>query len=283
MMGAKGNLLQGVAHHHRSVLSSTQTLMGEVMDAYQAGHHGLLKECFGLSHLSPERALLITADQQTQGVGTDGKGWASPPGNLFATYALPWPPNRGPQGASQVGALAVLKTLSACGLQGQIKWINDVLIEGHKVGGILCALHPQLMPGGWGMLLVGVGLNVNMEKDQAHQLYDNTSDPSKLPFTSLKMASGRVWGVAHLQEILTREILLHYELLAAREDAFSTLFAPLINQALAFRGQRVAYLDLGQTVPLERVLARLTSEGYLVLVDDQGHETIHVNGKIRPL
>jgi BirA family transcriptional regulator, biotin operon repressor / biotin---[acetyl-CoA-carboxylase] ligase len=86
--------------------------------------------------------LWITARRQTAGRGRRGRNWVSEAGNLYATLLLsdPSPAQRAPE-LSFVAALAVHDALAqlAPGFGGglKLKWPNDVLVEGSKVGGIL--------------------------------------------------------------------------------------------------------------------------------------------------
>ena len=104
----------------------------------------------------PPVALL--AQQQRHGHGQQGRVWQSPPGGVWLSAALPWPAEPA-QSASLAlaAAVGIALQLEALGLRPQIKWPNDLLIDGRKLAGILPRLrwrggrvrHAQL----------GVGLN----------------------------------------------------------------------------------------------------------------------------
>jgi BirA family biotin operon repressor/biotin-[acetyl-CoA-carboxylase] ligase len=92
---------------------------------------------------------LVTADAQTAGRGRQGRAWSAPPGHallmsLVLREAHPLLP--------LAAAVAVAK---AVGDRAQIKWPNDVLLEGRKVAGILAEGRPQE---GW--VVLGIGVNV---------------------------------------------------------------------------------------------------------------------------
>jgi|GEM_PF-570349 BirA family transcriptional regulator, biotin operon repressor / biotin---[acetyl-CoA-carboxylase] ligase len=121
--------------------------------------------------------VLITADEQTKGRGAQNHKWASPPDvNIYATFGVVLPSDREgvkevsdqPPIATQIVALAVVKTLKQFGFAPSIKWRNDVRIGGKKISGILCELISNGLPTSTGssqsVWLVGVGLNVNMEE-----------------------------------------------------------------------------------------------------------------------
>jgi BirA family biotin operon repressor/biotin-[acetyl-CoA-carboxylase] ligase len=102
-----------------------------------------------LAQAGAPHGTLVTAAEQTAGRGRQGRTWAAPPGRaLLLSLVLREPPTLLPLAA----ALAVAEV---AGADAQIKWPNDVLLEGHKVAGILAEGRPQ---DGWAVL--GIGLNV---------------------------------------------------------------------------------------------------------------------------
>ena len=113
---------------------------------------------------APEGAL-IGAEHQTAGRGRHGRTWADEPGqNLLVSLVLrPMLPADQfgliPLAAGVAVAEALERVVSPLSLT--LKWPNDVLLEGRKVGGLL--LEGQLArPDGLGATLVlGLGLNVN--------------------------------------------------------------------------------------------------------------------------
>jgi BirA family biotin operon repressor/biotin-[acetyl-CoA-carboxylase] ligase len=93
---------------------------------------------------------LVTADAQSAGRGRQGRTWSAEPGEaLLASFVLRSIDELLPLRA----AVAVAESLP---LPAQIKWPNDVWIEGKKVSGILAEGRPQE---GWTVL--GIGLNVS--------------------------------------------------------------------------------------------------------------------------
>lgn len=102
--------------------------------------------------------LALWAAQQRRGHGQQGRIWQSPPGGVWLSAALPWPAE--PQGTASLAlaaALGLALQLEALGLPVQIKWPNDLLVNGRKLAGIL----PRLRWRGGQVrhAQVGVGLN----------------------------------------------------------------------------------------------------------------------------
>lgn len=97
---------------------------------------------------------LVTADQQIAGRGRQGRSWTAPPGRaLLCSLVIRDPP---PLTALATG-VAVAELV---GDEAQLKWPNDVLLEGRKVAGILVEGRPQEL---WAV--VGIGLNVALREE----------------------------------------------------------------------------------------------------------------------
>lgn len=107
--------------------------------------------------------LAILARQQTAGRGRSGRGWASPPGNLYLSVLLR--PEGPAREAPQWSLLAGVALAEAAGellpdpASLRLKWPNDLLIGGAKCAGILAesALAPE---GGLAWLTLGFGVNL---------------------------------------------------------------------------------------------------------------------------
>ena len=110
---------------------------------------------------------LLVADSQRQGRGRGGKVWTSPTGNFYGTFALAADkPDATMAQVSFVAAVALAQVLEGLGLRPQLKWPNDILIDGGKVSGILLEKHGEV-------LLVGMGVNVAIHPNLA--TYASTS------------------------------------------------------------------------------------------------------------
>ncbi len=82
---------------------------------------------------------VVVADAQTRGRGRLGRRWHSPSGaSLYFSVVLrpPLPPHRVPPLTLAAG-VAVAEALTALDITPQLKWPNDVLLDGKKVAGIL--------------------------------------------------------------------------------------------------------------------------------------------------
>lgn len=112
----------------------------------------------------PERNGLILADAQTGGRGRGGNTWFSPPeGGLWFSLLLAhpqWLP-RLPGPLSIYTGVVVAEVLAPfLTITPQLKWPNDLLIEGRKVAGILS--ESRWSGSRMKAIVLGIGLNLNV-------------------------------------------------------------------------------------------------------------------------
>lgn len=108
---------------------------------------------------------------QTAGRGRFGKTWLSPPGSglcLSIAYTFVREPGNLPALTLAIG-LGVIKALQACGVRGvMLKWPNDLVLDGGKLGGILTEAHAT---GTRSVSIVtGVGVNIDVGTGFEHEL-----------------------------------------------------------------------------------------------------------------
>jgi BirA family transcriptional regulator, biotin operon repressor / biotin---[acetyl-CoA-carboxylase] ligase len=104
----------------------------------------------------------VVAVEQTAGRGSRGRDWVAPRGGLWLSVVCR--PAGGPaiEVLSLRAALAAADSLADAGVPGvRIKWPNDLMLEGRKLGGILCEARWTGDQLGW--LVIGLGINVRNE------------------------------------------------------------------------------------------------------------------------
>lgn len=195
------------------------------------------------------RVHVVVAERQTAGRGRRGRQWQSWPGGSLTFSAL-WrfaPGAPVPAGLSLVAGLAVVRCLEGLGVAGlQLKWPNDVLVNGHKLAGILVELQPGR--GRTPAAVIGIGLNLRLPAD-AHI-------PDQPGVTDLAHHLGTLPSRSALLALLLREL---HALLGTYAAAGFT----------ALRGawqQRNAFADLPVTISGEGTVMTGTCLG----VDDDG-------------
>ena len=131
---------------------------------------------------------LVLADSQTAGRGRQEREWITLPGQALAFSWILFPEKGRVQPEilgriSGLGALAVAETIQdRLGLNAEIKWPNDVLVDGMKVAGILVEVHWQ----GCQLLdvILGIGINIGVDSFPASAQFD-------YPGISLEKAYGK--------------------------------------------------------------------------------------------
>ncbi len=94
---------------------------------------------------------VVVAQAQSAGRGRYKRTWVSHHGNLYASFIYKVY-ERDPK-LSYAVAVAIAETLIAFGLKPQIKWPNDVLIDGKKISGVLIEYARNFV-------IVGIGINI---------------------------------------------------------------------------------------------------------------------------
>ncbi|WP_153111752.1 biotin--[acetyl-CoA-carboxylase] ligase [Propionivibrio limicola] len=108
---------------------------------------------------APSGRVVIT-DRQTAGRGSRGRQWVATP-EASLTFSVLWRFNGGLEklsGLSLAVGVAVVQALETFGAAGvALKWPNDILHEGAKLGGILIELHADE---DGALAVIGIGLNL---------------------------------------------------------------------------------------------------------------------------
>lgn len=211
---------------------------------------------------------LVIADEQTAGRGRLDRKWFTPKGTALAFSLILRPrPEEKPYITRVVGlaALAVADSLRTRGLVSQIKWPNDVLLNGRKVAGIL-------VESVWSgeevdCLVVGIGLNVLKGAVPAEELL-------QFPATSLEEALGPEVNRADILHDILAGII------ALRSHIGSDSFIASWEKALAFRGERVK-IEEGNGVSTTGRLLGLEPDGSLKLNTEEGQSRTVRFGDIR--
>lgn len=150
--------------------------------------------------------LVVVADAQTKGKGKPGRSWFSPKGNLYFSAVVK--PYRNPRDLSPITLLAALAARSAVvgltKLPVVIKWPNDLLVQGKKIGGVLAERVQS------GHIIIGIGINLN-----------NVPAEVKRTATSLRVLTGKRFEPKRIADSLIAELDKEYCLfLKKSQDIF---------------------------------------------------------------
>ena len=144
-------------------------------------------ECKRQAMSGAQEGLVVTAEEQTGGRGRRGRGFQSPKGKGLYLSAL-FRPDLEPGQVSDFTAwvaVAVCDGIEACcGIRPEIKWTNDIILNGKKLVGILTELSLVSETNTLDYMVTGIGVNVN-------QAVEDFSPEIQEMATSLSMVLGR--------------------------------------------------------------------------------------------
>lgn len=196
---------------------------------------------------------VLAAEFQHAGRGRLGRGWASAPGaSITVSYAY-----RSARGLSKldgvtlVCGLAVQRAVASFGVPVQLKWPNDLLIDGRKLAGILVDAHAT--PSGT-VLVVGVGINVAFAAP-------GLSRPSALPGANLQQEGST--PVDRNRVIADLALALEAHLAVFEAEGFGA-FVDAWNAADAF-ADRAVRLESPPAPPVAGIARGVDGSGALLL------------------
>jgi BirA family biotin operon repressor/biotin-[acetyl-CoA-carboxylase] ligase len=211
---------------------------------------------------------ICMAEMQTMGRGRLGKTWVSPYGqNLYVSFL--WNFKGGVStlsGLSLACGVAVCHALKELGMSGHgLKWPNDVLWEGKKLGGILVDIQGESQ-GGY-TAVVGIGLNYQMNSAASNEIDQ--------PWTDVHKACGGTIGRNKLAACLLEHVL--YVLHGYEEGGLLPHVGPW-NDYDCYRGQPVRIISGGQFE--EGVANGISNTGELLLLKANGSVKNIMSGEV---
>ena len=141
---------------------------------------------------------VVTALAQSAGRGRYKRTWVSHHGNLYASFIYRIT-ERDPR-LSYAVAVAVAETLIHFGMKPQIKWPNDVLIDGKKISGVLIEYAQNFV-------IVGIGINVKTcptVKEYKTTKTEKYTDASVEDVLSVLMKKLDKWRTANFYDVRNR-------------------------------------------------------------------------------
>jgi BirA family transcriptional regulator, biotin operon repressor / biotin---[acetyl-CoA-carboxylase] ligase len=246
----RGTIFEAEIHHFYKI-GSTNTA---AMAAAAAG--------------APEGTVFL-AEQQTAGRGRGSNSWHSPRSSGIYCSAILRPalPPADAVVLSLAAGLAVKAAIRQIDsrLAPDLKWPNDVLIDGKKVCGILTEMNAEVTRVRF--IVVGIGINVNQE-----------SFPDGLEAISLRQASGREWSRVELVASLLKSLDRAYQEIVAGRDARESILRRFAENSSWVRGKSVMVADTG--APIEGITEGLDERGFLRVRAATGLQTV-LSGTVR--
>jgi len=156
---------------------------------------------------------LVIAERQHGGRGRMGRSWNSPMGGIWLSAILR--PDLSPTDAPKLTILAAVAVAEAIiqstGICANIKWPNDILVDGKKVCGILTEMSAEMDLINY--VIIGIGINVNN---------DNFPDELKDKSASLKQIKGEEVNRVNVLASLLERLEGYY--IKAEKEGFEEIF-----------------------------------------------------------
>jgi len=201
---------------------------------------------------------VVIADEQTAGKGRIRRAWLSPKGSIALSIIL-YPSLAYLSSLIMVASLAVVHCIVAItGLKSQIKWPNDVLVNGKKVCGIL--IESSVRGNILDYAIIGIGINVNFR----------LSDFPEIPSTATSLADELGRDISRLDMIrcLLAEIERFYLVLPAGESVYQEWRDNLetLGKKVEVTSDRTTYRGVAESVASDGSLLLRQSDGSLIKI-----------------
>jgi BirA family transcriptional regulator, biotin operon repressor / biotin---[acetyl-CoA-carboxylase] ligase len=218
-----------------SLRSTAKRINLEIVDHIDSTNSALLQQAAA----GTASGTCLVAELQTAGRGRRGRQWQSALGAAL-TFSLLWRFEKGVAalgGLSLVAGLAVASALRELGVAAELKWPNDIVMEGKKLGGILIETQGDML--GPTAAVIGIGLNVRLPdvlKNQIDQPVTDVADAITAAYV------GQQQKFSPNRAELLGTVLRH---LVAKLDIFAeTGFAPMRDTWRALHAAEGAVIDV---------------------------------------
>ena len=207
---------------------------------------------------------IVGADEQSSGVGRHGHSWHSEAGaGLYVSFVIEPPAGNSslPLVMLALGLATQEAITQTSGLAPDLRWPNDVLLDGKKCAGILAVMEA-------GRIVAGIGINVG-----------HSAFPEELSeiATSIALAGTRIRR-EDLLIALAHAIDEHMDTLRTKG---SSIILDMFMRASSYAVGRRVKVDQ-HVATVEGVTSGLDSSGFLRVRQDNGIETVILAGGVRP-
>jgi BirA family biotin operon repressor/biotin-[acetyl-CoA-carboxylase] ligase len=127
-------------------LAGYKVISFDKISSTQSYAHDMIAQGIASDHM------VIVAAAQYAGRGRYRRKWVSHHGNLYASFIFN-SPERDPR-LSYAVAVAIAETIISYGVNPQIKWPNDILVNHAKISGVLIEYVGRFV-------IIGIGINVH--------------------------------------------------------------------------------------------------------------------------
>lgn len=221
----------------------------------------------------PEWGSVLAVEQHT-GRGQVRREWVSPPGNLYG--AIKWPAlATGAPGEFRpvwarilpliVGYLAC-RALKDIGVETQLKWPNDLLKDGKKIGGILIEERES-------SIMVGIGLNTASAPERDQLRPDHAVSAASINTAGVQLGPLETW--IHFVDYFKSQ----FDSILSMQEPEE--FLNILADQLVWFGEEVRIVDGPKDITTGRICG-LSADGGLIVEKDGAEHTVY-SGSVMPL
>ncbi len=212
---------------------------------------------------------VFLAEEQTAGRGRGAHTWQSPrsTGIYCSAVLRPKLPPSDVLPLSLAAGLAVQSAIREIdpSVKIDLKWPNDVLIDGKKLCGILTEMNAEATRVRY--VVVGIGINVNQ-----------ANFPKELAATSLRLVTGSEWSRVEVVAALLKSLDREYRSLTEDSDARASILSRFSENSSWVRGKKVRIEENGSA--FEGTTEGLDPRGFLQVRSPHGMQTV-LSGTVR--
>lgn len=217
--------------------------------------------------IDASRVFVVSADHQSEGRGKGDRSWFSESSSdsvaMSFLFALPSCLIKKAAFVTQLLALSAVDSLSVFGIiESKVKWPNDILLAGKKIGGILAEMCP--LSEDFQAIIIGIGMNIDISDESLEG----------------GVGRGRVIAPGAVKQITGREVSCSKLRLALMEQFLSNLSDFLRDKSpekyIARLNGKQAFVDsqiLFRTSPSETIKGvhrGISSDGGIVIESCNG-------------
>lgn len=215
-----------------------------------------------------EDKTIITADEQTAGKGRFERVWISKNyENIYLSFVLK-PQNKNHlSNLTQYLSVAAAKVIETYSITPEIKWPNDVLVNGKKICGILC--EGVLEKNNFKGVVLGIGVNLNYDE----QTLKNIEKPA----ASLNLETKKPIDKEEFLNLLINEFFKNYEKAAANGfESFKDEYLKYVK----FLGRQIFIQERDGAEKILYTAKNLDEKGNLIVIDSENNEKIILSGDL---
>lgn len=277
----EGYEIESVSRKGHMLLSTPDILNYEEISEYLSTQH-MGREIFyynsidstnikakELAYNNEGHGTVVIAEEQTHGRGRLGRDWSSP-NRKGIWMSIILKPQIEPQDAAkitQIAAAAVWKAINQIGVITQIKWPNDIVLNGKKVCGILTEMSGELNRLNY--LVVGIGINANIDNNEFPKEIQNMA-------TSLKNETGKEINRRELVALILNNFEALYNKLI--DDNSTEEAIKICKENSALIGKDVRLIIKGEEK--EGKAVDINGDGELIVKDKEGNISKVISGEV---